>query len=663
MPSITSTNKDYFKAYLKTHRKKFTDPLQSINLSDIQDIFVNTSNSLTIGTQTVKVGLFGGKLGDDPLDISSLSNGELLYLPGLQTDYVRLKTNDSDNYATLQFTNNDGACNLLFDDGSHNVLSLDETVIIGSKKITVKALGGLLLDVEDGPTYTITHNGTQDPVFTEVYYITEGDSITFNITTTNFGTNGDGTLYWSLDGSVDSNDFTIFSNSSVVTNNSATITTTSNFDISNTENDNFRLTLRDASTSGPIVAASDYIMLRDKVVTCSIAESATTITEGASITYTVTTSGLDDGTVISFQSSNTTDVSPSSGTITINNNTATFTVTAIEDAFVEGDETFTVDVKYSNNVLATSNTATIQNTTSYSFTTSASTINENDEVTFTINTTGIPDGTTLNYVASLGAIDVSPAGGYFTINNNTASITIKALQDLRVDGGENFTLDIKSGSTTVATTAAVSITDTPFTITVTPDQPFNLDESTLGSTITTTFTITTTGVGDGTTLSVVPSTGNNLDISLSASTITINNNTATVVATIVRDALTEGVETMNLQFKNTSAEVVITSPQITVADLSFVGSRQDNKTFGPITVNRDDGNESNASDYYTICGLDTVPDGGKISIFVDNSGSMTTNTVRASINQLLLKLQHRNISIVVVENPSEDWISSFDTAL
>ena len=661
MPAITSTNKNYFKLYLKEHRKKFTSPLQQINLSDIQNVFTSTSDSLTIGTQTVKVGLFGGKLGDEELDISSLSNGELLYLPGTESDYVKLKTDNTDNYATLYFVSSSGDSRLVLDDGGYNNLSLDETVIIGGKKVTVKAFGGLLLSVEDGPTYTVTHNANPSQTFTNQYFITEGDSITFNISTTNFGTSGNGVLYWSLDGTVGSDDFTTSSGSIAITNNSGSITTTSQFDTSNSESEYFRLVLKDASST--IVATSDYITLRDKIVTCSIAESATTIAEGSSITYTVTTSGLDDGTVLTFQSSNTTDVVPASGNITINNNTASFTVAAAEDVFVEGDETFTVDVKYANNVLATSSEATIQNTTSYTFAVSASTVSENNEVTFTINTTGIPNGTGLSYVASLNNIDLSPPTGNFTINNNTGSITIKALQDLKVESAENFYLDIKTGNTTVATTSTVSIADTPFTIAVTPDQPFNLDESTLGSTITTTFTITTTGVGDGTVLSVLPSTGNNLDISLSSSSITINNNTATVTATIVRDARTEGVETMNLQFNNTSGDTVITSPVITVADTSFVGSRQDNKTFGPITVARDGGLEQFASDYYTICGLDSVPDGGKIAIFVDNSGSMTTSTVRASINKLLLRLQPRNISIVVVENPSEDWITSFDTPL
>lgn len=94
MPAITSTNKDSFKSHIKTWRKIFTSPLQQINLSDIENVFEYTSNTLTIGSQTVKVGLFGGREGDDVLDISSLTGGELLYLPGQVSDYVKLKTSE-----------------------------------------------------------------------------------------------------------------------------------------------------------------------------------------------------------------------------------------------------------------------------------------------------------------------------------------------------------------------------------------------------------------------------------------------------------------------------------------------------------------------------------------------------------------------------------------
>ena len=95
MPAITSANKEFFKSHIKTWRKVYTSPLQQINLSDIENVFETTSNSLTIGTQTVKVGLFAD-VRADVLDISSLTNGELLYLPGQVTDYVRLKTGDDE---------------------------------------------------------------------------------------------------------------------------------------------------------------------------------------------------------------------------------------------------------------------------------------------------------------------------------------------------------------------------------------------------------------------------------------------------------------------------------------------------------------------------------------------------------------------------------------
>lgn len=659
MPAITSQNKNYFKGYLKRHRKRFTSDLQLINLSDITDAFDVLDSNLTIGTQTVKVGLFGSEESDPPLDISSLSNNEFLYLPAQTGDVIFLKTGSITNKIIYTGENNFKYV------GLDNVLTsygLNSPLTIGTKIIVAKGFGGILLTVEDAPTYTITDNAVENlSGENNIFDIIEGETITYTITTTNVP---DGTVvYYTLRGSVEANDFVSSTTGYIqVQNNQASLSLQTAFDFSSTESEKFYLQLRSVNVNGPLIAEGRQITLVDKVITCSVSESSTTVSEGSTITYTVTTSGLDDGTVLNFVSSST-DVTPSTGNITINNNTATFTVTAIEDVFVESDETFTIDVKYANNVLATSNEATIQNTTSYSFTTSASTINENDEVTFTINTTGIPDGTSLYYIASLGSIDVTPHNTNFVINNNTASITIKALQDLRVDTGDILTLDIKSGGTTVATTSAVSITDTPFTITVTPDQPFNIDESIEGSSSDVTFTITTTGVGDGTVLTAQPSTGNHLDISLSSSSLIINNNTATVTANIVRDARTEGSETMNLRFRNTSGEIIITSPDITVTDTSFVGSRQDNKTFGPITVNRDNNVESYAEDYYTICGLDNVPDGGKIAMFVDNSGSMTTNTIRASINKLLLRLQSRNISIVVVENPSEDWISSFDTPL
>ena len=104
--------------------------------------------------------------------------------------------------------------------------------------------------------------------------------------------------------------------------------------------------------------------------------------------------------------------------------------------------------------------------------------------------------------------------------------------------------------------------------------------------------------------------------------------------------------------------VIATSPNITITDTSFIGSQKTGKTFGPLAVNRDSGNANNVSDWYTLCNLDSLPNGSKIALYIDTSGSMTMATVQASHDLLMQKLNARNMDVIVVTNPSEDWILS-----
>ena len=87
------------------------------------------------------------------------------------------------------------------------------------------------------------------------------------------------------------------------------------------------------------------------------------------------------------------------------------------------------------------------------------------------------------------------------------------------------------------------------------------------------------------------------------------------------------------------------------------------KTFGPIRVTRDNGNAASATDWYTLCNLDQIPNGSKVALFIDNSGSMTTAVVQASYDLLVSKLNARGITFITVQNSQEDWISDFDTPL
>ncbi|WEE79308.1 phage tail protein [Comamonas testosteroni] len=84
---------------------------------------------------------------------------------------------------------------------------------------------------------------------------------------------------------------------------------------------------------------------------------------------------------------------------------------------------------------------------------------------------------------------------------------------------------------------------------------------------------------------------------------------------------------------------------------------------GPIPVARDGGSVALRSDWYELCSLDALPMHSSIALFVDNSGSMTTATVQASYNYFMQRLQERGISVVVVENGDEDYITPFNRYL
>ena len=76
-----------------------------------------------------------------------------------------------------------------------------------------------------------------------------------------------------------------------------------------------------------------------------------------------------------------------------------------------------------------------------------------------------------------------------------------------------------------------------------------------------------------------------------------------------------------------------------------------------------DGGTPPTSDWYTICGIDQLPDGSKLALFIDTSGSMRLSTVQASYDLFKQKIQARNMSIIEVFNGNENWILPFDTIL
>jgi len=314
----------------------------------------------------------------------------------------------------------------------------------------------------------------------------------------------------------------------------------------------------------------------------------------------------------------------------------------------------------------------------YSLGVSTTSISEGQSVNFVLNTLNVGAGATLFYSTggSIQAADFSDNSltGSFNIvgvgsTAGIATVTRTLVNDLNTEGSESFTFVVRTGSisgTIVATSSTVTVADVVPTFGVTPSTT-SVNE---GSSVV--FTVVTTGVPDGTTLywstlgiSGTVSASDFTDGDLSSS-FAINNNIGTITRSIASDRTTEGSDAFRIQIRQTSTSgtIIATSDVVYINDTSLnVGQNANGLTFGPVQVNRDNGNAALASDWYTICGIDNLPENSKIALFIDDSGSMTTATIQASYNLLVSKLAAKNISIITVTNSDEDWITPFLTAL
>ena len=139
-------------------------------------------------------------------------------------------------------------------------------------------------------------------------------------------------------------------------------------------------------------------------------------------------------------------------------------------------------------------------------------------------------------------------------------------------------------------------------------------------------------------------------------------NSSTFTIPIYADFLVEGLEVFYVAFRSGSYTnpIIARSADITINDTSTEpGTKANSLTFGPVIVNRDQGNVANITDWYKICKIDDLPEGSSIALFIDNSGSMRTSTVQASYDAFIAKLNEKNITVTTVTNSNEDWITPF----
>jgi hypothetical protein len=300
------------------------------------------------------------------------------------------------------------------------------------------------------------------------------------------------------------------------------------------------------------------------------------------------------------------------------------------------------NLRGSGNLRGATNSVLTNPFSNYIFGSIPSSINEGSSGTFNLDTTNISNGTTLywtiNHVTTTSA-DFSTTSGSFTINSNTGSFNITTIADSATEGGETFTVSIRTDSTSgtvVAISSSVTINDTSVGISYTFGSiPTSINEGSSG-----TFNVNTTSVSNGTTLywTINNVTTTNADFSGAISgSFTINSNTGSFSITTRPDSTSEGPETFTVSILTGSptGTIVTISNSVTVNDTSIgVASF----TFGSIptsinegssgTFNLDTTNISNGTTLYWSINHTTTTSAD----FSATSGSFTINSNTGSFN-------------------------------
>lgn len=241
------------------------------------------------------------------------------------------------------------------------------------------------------------------------------------------------------------------------------------------------------SISGVPLAIASTVTVNDTSLTptYTLSANSSSLNEGASVTYSLATIGIDTGTVLNYTLSGlgiaTTDIVGDSlvGTVTVNNGKGEFTVAVAADHFPEGVESMIATLTGINGTsLAVAPSVIINDTSAsvgangtslnptYTLSASSISVNEGASVTYTLVTTGVPAGTVLDYALSgLGIfsgdiVDASVNGSVTVGAGGKGEFTVAVASDNFTEGSETMVAKVNSYTGKLLASAAVNINDT-----------------------------------------------------------------------------------------------------------------------------------------------------------------------------------------------------------
>ena len=456
----------------------------------------------------------------------------------------------------------------------------------------------------------------------------------------------------------------------------------------------------------------------------SLSASSPAVAEGDSVTINLTTVNVPNGQLVPYNIQDVTsaDISGASlsGNFQVLNNSASIVINVANDLLLEGNDTEVMTVNLING--SSSVSVNIIDTTPdpiYSLTASDTAVYEGFSVTFDLNVQNLPSNSQIPYTISgitSADIDGEPLVGNFTIDaNGEDSLTLLLTLD---DFEESEILTLSLDNTVIS--ASVDILDASYTLLSSNSSPKE------GDTINITLITDTVPDGTVIPYTISGVSASDIDIALTGS-FTVQQNTDQISVKFASDAVIDPDEQFTLSLDNNRASITLTITDdplptsanrtcIAIIDESSTGGydpsaallsanwtnfrnnwpdrpfyllqpnielngtrkyspsainmlrvpsayQSDPIAYGPTEVRRDYGNTTAVSDWYTLCNLDQLPDGSDLALFIDTSGSMTLDTVRASYNLFDQKIKARNMNIIRVFNGNENWILPFNTIL
>ena len=207
------------------------------------------------------------------------------------------------------------------------------------------------------------------------------------------------------------------------------------------------------------------------VATYALSSGSTSVNEGATATFTLTTTNVASGTAVPYTLSgiNASDITGGAltGSVAVNSSgTATITVNIVADSLTEGAETLTVTAGGTSAVTKLNDTSTTPVPT-YALSSSNAVDNEGATVTFTLTTTNVAAGTSIPYTLSgVNAADVLGGllTGSATVNSSgVATISVGIVADSLTEGTETLsvTAQSKTASIIIADTSTTPVVITP----------------------------------------------------------------------------------------------------------------------------------------------------------------------------------------------------------